>query len=806
MTTPSAAQAEPLRAIVELVSRADSGIDQDVLVTVIERVGGGRAKRRRLAIDLARDPSVLATGRSPASKAVGDLLLALRAAGATGIAPPLCAECGRVIGSMQRRGDHWYCSPCFTRPKTCASCGSQRKPSFRDRNGQPRCSQCPDTDVRDPRLLLLDVITTADPTLTTDTINIVLDKVVTKPAHLRKLAWTLEKNPGLLTGDGASAPFPMVLRLIEELCAAGATSIKRPACSGCGRVIAMSKQRDGQRICRRCCARAKAVPCGNCGRSSEPAARDADENPLCSYCLVSNPINLEECVRCRRRQRVSTRGPAGPVCASCTPRQIADCSVCGRNLPCMTSTITGQPWCGGCARAWAHCSRCGQLARIRAGTRDQPLCATCAQPGNVTLKICPGCGTDDRLITGPCRRCHLHTKLNELLTDPATGTIRPDLHTFHDALTDVDRPESALGWIRRAAVAALIAQVAAGERPLTHEALDDLPDSKTLRHLRSVLVAAGALPERDEHLAQLERWSGRLISERTDPQHKQILHAYAIWHVLRRLRHRIHGTRTTAQQATVARRNINAAAAFLNWLADRHLDLGSCPQAALDEWISNASIAQRGNTGNFVRWAKRHKHTRLDLPATRWDGPTRPIDAETRWANARRLLHDDALNPEDRVAGLLVLLYAQQAATISRLTLDHVRTSGDDVRLLLGKEPVLLPEPLDTLVLQLVATRRGHATIADNGTSPWLLPGGRPGQPISPYRLAERLHQIGIQPGPTRSTALFQLATGLPAAILARMLGIHINVAVQWQHASSGDWMTYAADVSRRPRTTNESS
>jgi hypothetical protein len=82
--------------------------------------------------------------------------------------------------------------------------------------------------------------------------------------------------------------------------------------------------------------------------------------------------------------------------------------------------------------------------------------------------------------------------------------------------------------------------------------------------------------------------------------------------------------------------------------------------------------------------------------------------------------------------------------------------------------------------------------------SPWLLPGGRPGQPISPYRLTERLHQIGIQPGPARSTALFQLAAEVPAAILARMLGIHINVAVAWQHASSGDWAAYAADVSRR--------
>jgi hypothetical protein len=31
------------------------------------------------------------------------------------------------------------------------------------------------------------------------------------------------------------------------------------------------------------------------------------------------------------------------------------------------------------------------------------------------------------------------------------------------------------------------------------------------------------------------------------------------------------------------------------------------------------------------------------------------------------------------------------------------------------------------------------------------------------------------------------------------MLGIHIDVAVAWQRASAGDWMTYAADIARRP-------
>jgi len=88
--------------------------------------------------------------------------------------------------------------------------------------------------------------------------------------------------------------------------------------------------------------------------------------------------------------------------------------------------------------------------------------------------------------------------------------------------------------------------------------------------------------------------------------------------------------------------------------------------------------------------------------------------------------------------------------------------------------------------------------IGDSGSSPWLFPGGQPGRPISDFRLAERLRQLGLRPGQSRSTALFQLATDLPAALLARLLGIHIGVAVAWQRASAGDWTAYAADFSRR--------
>ena len=138
------------------------------------------------------------------------------------------------------------------------------------------------------------------------------------------------------------------------------------------------------------------------------------------------------------------------------------------------------------------------------------------------------------------------------------------------------------------------------------------------------------------------------------------------------------------------------------------------------------------------------------------------------------------------------------SSAISHLTLGHVDTSDDQARIRLGREPVVLPEPLDALVLQLVATRHGHAAIGDAGTSPWLFPGGQPGQPISAYQLAERLRQLGIRSGQSRSAALFQLATDLPAAIPARLLGIHISAAAAWQRAAAGDWAAYAADISHR--------
>jgi hypothetical protein len=127
--------------------------------------------------------------------------------------------------------------------------------------------------------------------------------------------------------------------------------------------------------------------------------------------------------------------------------------------------------------------------------------------------------------------------------------------------------------------------------------------------------------------------------------------------------------------------------------------------------------------------------------------------------------------------GLAHLAVRPADRPISGLTVAQVETNNGDVLLRLGAEPVVLPPPLGALVKDLVADRRGQAAIGNEGTSRWLFPGGQPGRPMSPERMGQRLLRLGLHPAEARSAALFQLATDLPAAVLAQMLGVKIGVA-----------------------------
>lgn len=790
----SEAAADPDGTVVALVGVARPELSSELVADAVFAVAPARTARRRLAQGLVGRPGILDDGRSPAPRVAGEFLLELRRRGAM-VSAPVCARCAKELSSLCRRGEDWVCHSCAVRRAACTDCGKMLQVSWVDREGQPHCSSCPPVE-EDPTSIVLGVVRNADPTLTPEVVRATLDAVAPRTGVRRKLAWAIEDRPELLTGAGAETPDPVVLRFIDELWTAGSTAVVRPGCPFCGRVVRLSGDWEGRRICRGCEARRRREPCAACGRLRPPAGRDDDGKVLCGNCFSRAPVNHEVCVGCGRRRRVCVRDADGPRCDSCRPLTEATCSICGEFRACETSRLTGQPWCRACQKRRFPCTGCGRVRLVRSGTLAAPRCGPCTDTGPSLLKACPACGEASKLVEGPCERCGIAQRLDEVLTG-ASGQIMAPLVKLRDSMLEV-RPETTLEWLRKPAVSGMLADLGSGRLALSHDALDALALGKPVEHLRSVLVSTGALPARDEHMVRLERWVADTVASRPGAEEQQLLRRYALWHLVRRLRRRHRGADTTYGQFVTVKRHVRGAMNLLDWLRAGQLTLANAGQGDLEAWIGQVGPARASDAGNFLRWAKAQRLTGLELAAVRWQGPSAGIDVDGRWEQARWLLREDSVERADRVAGLLVLLYAQRVSTIARLTLADVVATDEALRLRLGPHPIQVPEPLAGLLVGLVATRRGHAAVGELGGGEWLFPGGQPARPISASRLNERLRGLGIHSGPTRTAALMQLATELPAALIARMLGIHIQVAVQWQRLASGDWAAYAADYSRR--------
>jgi hypothetical protein len=364
-----------------------------------------------------------------------------------------------------------------------------------------------------------------------------------------------------------------------------------------------------------------------------------------------------------------------------------------------------------------------------------------------------------------------------------------------DAVTAAWQPRSPLNWLRNGAGARLLADVAAGRLAITHQDLDAHPHRRAADYLRHMLAAGGALAARDEPLARASRWLAGILEAIEPAADRRLVHAYATWDVMRRLRARAASSARPRTPTAHARNNVRAAADLLAWLRRLGLTLAARGQADIDAWLATGPAAAQARY--FLAWAAARGHCgKLSIPApARTTGPATADDQ--RWALAARLLRDDALEPTDRVAGCLLLLYSQQLSRIAAMTTSQVTRRGSEVLTLLGEHDVPLPGPLGTAVLQLISDGRAYAGVGSPATSQWLFPGHLPGQPITPARLGERLRALGIYAMTGRRAALISLAAQLPAAVLADLLGITPGTAVRWMHDAGGDWNKYAAHIAR---------
>lgn len=668
------------------------------------------------------------------------------------------------------------------------------------------------------RRALVAVVAAACPELSLDEVGAAVEATITNPAVARSLAAALAAGPDVVR---AGAP-PVVARLVGELRARGST-LAVPACAGCGRTGRPLIRVGTTGMCPRCRTHQLAEACSVCGLVRVVTARAGDGTAMCFACA---PRPARPCGRCGRVRPIARRATQGgpDICVSCFRLPVAACGSCGRHRPC-TFVAAGAPICASCSpRAVAACAHCGEqrppcarwpegpvcepcyrAALARRGTcegcdverrlvsppgADARLCCDCA--GVAPLVRCADCGIEDRPYTdGRCVRCALVERCARLLGGP-----RAELAGLHHAIVSARQPYSAHNWLRHSGGAAILAEIASGALALTHEALDAHPSPGAARYVRQMLVVGGVLPIRDEALVALETWATERVEAVGDPEHRRVLRAYATWGVLRRVRQRAEQANAVRTPTRHAKTRLLAAIAFLAWLAERDRTLADAEQGDIEAWLAEGP-ASAHEVKDFVGWAAQRKATgRFEIPSPPLrEGTT--LDDDERWAIVARLLHDDDLDVTDRVAGCLVLLYAQQLSRIVAMTLDQVISDGDDVYLSLGAGRTPVPEPLGSLVVELVAAGRSHVGLGSPAPHTWLFPGLHPGRPLHPGHLGERLNKLGIDARAGRRSALMHLAGQLPAAVLAEMLHLHATTAVHWVAAAGGDWSTYAAQVAR---------
>ncbi|MEV7958567.1 AMP-binding protein [Streptomyces sp. NPDC058316] len=269
--------------------------------------------------------------------------------------------------------------------------------------------------------------------------------------------------------------------------------------------------------------------------------------------------------------------------------------------------------------------------------------------------------------------------------------------------------------------------LADGTCELSHEALDRRTDedgSLANDCLRAVLVAAGALTARDEHLARTERWVEQKIVTIEDPDHRNLVAAFVRWPLISGLRRRARGKPIRSTQVDYVRVSTFKAVAFLSFVKEHGETLGTCRQALVDLWLTDHDDQGNYSVRPFVVWAVKNKHAgRIRVPARPKAVREPTLDSDERWAIARRPLHDDSVDLKDRIAGLMVLLYAQKAVTICHLT-THVIPDDEGVSIKLQRIPLQLPAPLDGLVLQLVEQHREHRVVSKEQNAPWLFRAG----------------------------------------------------------------------------------
>ena len=480
------------------------------------------------------------------------------------------------------------------------------------------------------------------------------------------------------------------------------------------------------------------------------------------------------------------------------PRTTGDatCARCGRKAGRTRATWPEGKICGPCfttaTRTHGTCPNCGQH-RLLPGPPEipgGPRCAPCA--GILHVFHCTSCNVEGEFYRrGICARCALRNDLTDLLLNDAAE--RAPTGRIIEVLCKVERPESIITWKRSPTVQALLSSIASGETPLTHEGLDAQVKSaeRETNHLRALFVHHGLLPYQDPYLARFEAWVEGKLNPLPEEVAKPVEH-FATWHHLRRIRSKTTPETSARGPVHAAKQEITETIKFLDWLWETHRrTAATCSQQDIETWLATGPTTRKAIRTFIVFINDTGTNHRVKMG--HYTAKTRPaITQEQRLAWLRELLTGTSESRPYRVAGVLLLLYAQPLVRVAKLRTNAIETNetAGATRITFGTHPVPVPQPFAELLREHLGSRPNLRTGSDDN-SPWLFPGTRAGQPLHPNGIMDRLRSLGIDLRGARNTALDEHLTLSPPPLVADALGYSHQIAFLHADAAGDAWSRY---------------
>ena len=153
-----------------------------------------------------------------------------------------------------------------------------------------------------------------------------------------------------------------------------------------------------------------------------------------------------------------------------------------------------------------------------------------------------------------------------------------------------------------------------------------------------------------------------------------------------------------------------------------------------------------------------------------------------------------------RVAGMLLLLYAQPLVKVVTFPTSIVDDSDTGMSITLGQHPTDVPEPFASLVREHLAARPNLRTGA-GPDSPWLFPSTLAGRHLHPNTVMDRLRYLGVNLLGARNRAIGELVLECPPSLVAEALGYSPQVAFLYADKAAEPWARYAGRSVKSPLT-----